>query len=1007
MSRHAPNPPRRASRRWTTLCALALALVASGCGTDAQEGQVVTDTGPTIAHLRADTGGEDAYAGVNFTVVCRAFEADTSPGAAPDALGPELPLPGAATVVVLDGPAAPIAIQGTKVALPKVGAYTVACRVPSAGLVDTVGARLEVVAGPATAMETRLRPKASPPTALATTLDVKAGTAVVVDCTGTDAWDNPVIDGWSLDVSPSSLVPNELQLQANKAGQFTVACRAAGTVDTTPATLTVAANVPKHLFALLDPEHITAGNAAKLGCVATDAWGNPIAGFPFAVDHSEDLTLKGLYVTSTVAGVHTVKCVPETDKWDLYTIHAAALTVRPGPASELIVARVPNKKVYKRDEKVKFPATVRDDWGNVRPNDGVTVAVLSPAAGWKVLEADPHKDKLVKFAKDATYKLRFEVEKTALSAELSVLVDGAPPLLTIEDPPWGSTLTGKPSVQIKGKAGDEGSGVKNLTVNGKTGYVDAANAWMVQHGAKHGLNMVLAVAEDMGGETTEATRGFYFSNAYYKTDAATPKGAMVKNAMQIFAGKKLFDDGVHDPYKPDDLATILELLMGSTLTSGLLPSNVSQGDLQVTLKNTKMGKPKVSLTPVHGGLKVAMRIDNISTDLKVKAKLKLGPIKTSVSVSGTVKMDSVKIDMLMKMAIQDGKATSSVANSNVKIDGMKLSVDGIAGLFNPLFNLLLGTYKKQIEAELKSALVGEIPKMLNDILTQLSVSETFEVPPTVGNAPTVKVTFITVAKELQFTPDGALLKFDATFVSAKGTKHTVLGSIARAGCIGTAPDTFVIDKSQRMQLAMHDDLTNQLLYAIWYGGAMTMSIPGSALGDDQALMGFSLDKATIDVDLLLPPILEACAMPKPSVIHLQVGDAFATMRLPIGSDELALYVAASVDMSAEVVMSKDKAGVPQIEVVPGKDVGMLIELTDISKNFAESKAAFGTIIKQLVTKELEKGLPGGDQLKIPLPPTVIDLSTLGAGVPAGSKVTLALTKLDRAGGYTAITAELQ
>ncbi|MCO4760466.1 MAG: hypothetical protein KC502_03135 [Myxococcales bacterium] len=980
-----------------TLCAVACL---SGCGTEAVDGTVTAGAKLTDAQLRTDTRGEDAYAGVNFTIDCRLFSAATEA----NPWGNELSLPGQATVVVLDGPATPISITGTKIALPTIGDYTVACRVPSAGLSDDKGTRLEVIAGMPSEVDTHLQVAGAKGTK---TLTVQAGTHITVTCTGSDAWQNTISEGWSVVTTPDALALQPGTTKVNKAGTWQVACRSSGLVDATPATLVVTPAAPRHLFTLLDPKEISAGDAAKLACVATDTHGNTVPNFPFAMDFPTEVQLKGLYVTSTTAGIHTVKCVPETDKWSLYQLHPANLQVQPGPAHELLVARVPEKPVYKREEKVKFPALVKDAWGNVRVDDPVTVQVLSPATGAKILEAGAEKDKLIKFDEDGTYKLRFEVSLTSLSKELSVLVDGAPPMLTIEDPPWGSTLTGKPSVQIKGKAGDAGSGVKTLTVNGKTGYVDGANEYVVQQGAKHGLNTVIAIAEDMGGEKSEATRGFYYSGKYYNTDAGKPKGAMVKDAMQIFIGKQLFDDGVHDPAHPNDFATIIELLAGAQLAAGLVPSSPSSGNISVTLSNTKMGKPKVSLTPVTGALDVKLRIENFSTDLKVKAKIKLGPIKTSLSVSGTLTMSAITTTMRLKMAVSGGKASASVANSDVKIDGMKLSVNGIGGLFNPLFNLLLGSYKKEIENQLKSALVGELPKALNSVLSQLSTSQTFDVPPSMGNGPPVKVTLVSEVKTLSFTPDGALLKTDASFVAPKGTKHTILGAISRAGCIGKSPDKFTIDKKQAMQIALHDDLINQLLYAIWYGGAMTMTVPGSELAKGQSSMGFDLEKGSMEVDLLLPPILEACNMAKPEMVRLQIGDIFTTVRVPFGSDELALYMASSIDAPAEISFGPDDKGVPTVTVTPGKSPTMLVELTDISKTFTAQKAAFSKIIKDAVAKQLAKGSPLGKSIVVPMPPTETDLSSLAPSIPKGTKTKMVIKGVARKGGYTALNAALE
>ncbi len=1008
----APAPRFRSLRRpppvvasWS-LCLLLLAgFGVGGCSDGDAEGAngngIPTSTGPLL--LRTDTRGEEARAGVPFSVDCRAFRDDNG------ALGTEIALPWPTTLTWVEGPAAPMAIAGQKITLGALGTHRVACRAVGVEVLDDVGAALPVVAGPPTLVDTYLEGPDGQADALLGGAPVKAGTAVQVRCTGSDALGHPIASGWSVTTKPELEVlpgasPERFVVVPKKATSYELACRAEGTIDTSPARLDVVANVPKHLYTLLEPEEIEAGNAAKLACVAQDAYGNPIKDFPFSIDHSDKLAMKGLFLSATEAGLHSVRCVPESLSWDLFTLHPGNLLVVPAAPAEVLVARIPDKGVYKRKEKVKFAPTVRDAYGNVRPDDTVTYAVDTPATGYK--------DKgefTIQFNLDNTYEVRFTVAAApAIEKVVKILVDGEPPLLVIDYPGWGSTLDGKPSVVVEGKAGDEGAGIEKLEVNGKKAFPDALSEWKVGIPAAHGLTQIIAEAKDIGGEISRAVRGFYYSGKYYPTDAGSPKAHMVDKAIQVFLGKDFFDDGDHNKSKPNDMATILEVVAGAALGSSLLPSNISQGDLSVTLSNTKIGPLKANLTPYDGGLGTKFEVGPISTDLKVKAKLKLGPIKTSVSVSGDIQIALVRMSTNLKMHVVNGYPQTEANQVQVQIDGMKLHVDGIAGLFDFLWNILLDTYKGEIEKQIVATLEQELPMMMAQIFDALAINQSIEIPPSVPGGKAVTISLVSFVKNMNFTPLGATIELDASFVAQKGVPYTIKGSIGRDGCVGTSKDEFVIDTTQRIQFAMHDDLINQMLYALWYGGALQISAPLADLTGESNFSGFSLEGATLDLDFLLPPILEACNMPDPMKMRLQVGDLFATFKLKLGSDPLDLHNVILADAGLTLALGKDDKGQTAMLATIDKELGLLVHLQDITKGWEDQKGTFQNLITNMLTKALSDGsLPLGEPIVVPLPATTIDLSSAVPGLPPGVAMTISLDQLARAGGYTSIVAKLQ
>ncbi len=80
-----------------------------------------------------------------------------------------------------------------------------------------------------------------------------------------------------------------------------------------------------------------------------------------------------------------------------------------------------------------------------------------------------------------------------------------------------------------------------------------------------------------------------------------------------------------------------------------------------------------------------------------------------------------------------------------------------------------------------------------------------------------------------------------------------------------------------------------------------------------------------------------------------------------------------------------------------------MHLQDITKGFQDQKQTFQNMIAGMIAKSLSDGsLPLGETTVVPVPATVVDLSATLPGVPAGTALKVALTKLSRFGGYTAL-----
>ena len=689
---------------------------------------------------------------------------------------------------------------------------------------------------------------------------------------------------------------------------------------------------------------------------------------------------------------------------------------------------MPAKQVYADADKVQFLSVVKDAYDNVIPSATVSLTVTDPAKGWKV--KDPQ---TVQFIIDAKYTVHLQVDQAPdIAKDVLIIVDGTPPLLTIDYPNWGDTITGKPSVQVLGTAADDTSGLAGLLLTpnwddaakkkpvlGGTDPDTGLSSWASQVPAKHGLNAIKVEVTDLGGQTSKATRGYYYSGQYYPTDGAHPKDAPVVDGIQIFLGKDFFDDGVHDYNNPNDLATILEMVLGGMDLNALLPPNLNQGGIEIKITNISIKKPQLELSPVDGGLKMHIWINDFYADIAVKAKVGLGPISITVKVSGNITMSQIEVSTQLGVAVTPaGGPSVKVVSTKVDLKNFKLHLDGLAGLLDSIANAIIGGYISTLETTITQLLDSQVPPLLLGILNTFAINQAVPLPALLPGMPATTLTLNSWLTTLSFTTAGLLVKLDAELSAPKGTAHVNLGAIGRQiGCPGQPKDAFVIDTNQRMQLALHDDIINQALQAVWYGGALKMDgITAAQLGlagaGAPALGGFSLDGATFDIDLFLAPILESCAQPTSMDMRVQAGDVYLKANLKLGDQPLSIGIFANADLPASLGLAKNPTtGVQELSVkIDASKLNLMMEVIDITKDFSDAKGAFEDILKSQIDAQLAKGIPGLDKIVVPLP--AIDLGSLMAGLapgglaPSNLKLVLTLKNLARAGGYSAIDAQI-
>ncbi len=970
------------------------------------------DTRLSAEAVRAGDPVDVACEGVGFNpkkVVIRVWEAP--PPEAP----PTVPEGGDAATAP-DATAAPdpftppeeppegVTVQDHRIVATRTGLFRVRCEAPDAGLVDETPAGFVVTAAAPFSVETAVEPH-----------DIRAGEWVTVTCTGWDVYGNEVDGPFAPITTPNEgITTSGLTVQLTKAVLHRIACGVVGAPvsDPTPEEVTVRANVPKKIYTSVTPDTFQAGGQAEVACTATDYYDNPVPDLPMSVYLPPKMSIHGKFITTNVTGMYPVKCVPQNIEWKYFQLYGVTVLVTPGDPVKLTLKVVPDKQYYGTGSVINVTATATDAYDNLIPDAMVGVPAIDPPGGIEPSPNNPTKTFVLK--EEGVYVMTFRLlQFPAVSASLTIRVEGSGPLLSILYPERGATIQGKPSVTVMGIVNDDITGIESFTINGQpVTNVQPDGTFTFLMNPVQGLNMIDAQVTNGAGMSSRVRQSYYFSFVYYPIDASNPEKGMVHNSVRAFLGRDFFDDGDHDPTHPDDLATILETFISKLNINALIPSPIAEsGPYKVYLSNVTFGKPRLQIGLYDGGMRLYVVLPNLHLDVKLKGECNF-IIDWCPDFSGDVSVSQITVtaDVLLWTG-SDKKVHAQMQSADVGLSGIDVDIDGIVGwLFGWLIDILVDQFTSDIEKAFEQQMGDLINNTLEDLFSKFELNETIEIPPLLGNNPAA-ITILTRPQDLTVKTDGMRISMEGTLTAPKGVNRDVLGSISRANCLTMKPPTFDLPHQSEIEFGAFDDLLNEGLFSVWWSGAINVTITPEDLGDVD-LSQYGVSDLFVTLDFYLPPILTDCHTP--GNLQVQVGDLYVVADLKFNGIPLKIgvfvYAAASVRLEA----------VPNAE--GGNDVAItvlgldLFELEFVSiescqtpgapcEDMSAMKDGLEALIKEVLLPPLLEDVIGKPLASFPIP--TIDLATLDPSLPPGIELTFVVEDLYREEGFTVATGHLE
>ncbi|HOU53242.1 MAG TPA: hypothetical protein PLQ97_04875 [Myxococcota bacterium] len=817
---------------------------------------------------------------------------------------------------------------------------------------------------------------------------------------------------------------------ATVVGTYTFTCRAEdlGLVDAEPAVLEVVPADPARVETTVAPGTVKAGEPAQVTCTVLDRFGNRIPDAPTQVEPGEGILVEGFSVRGERVGTYPVICdVPDREVERV----PSSLTVVPGDPVRLVVTARPDLKKYSIGSVVNIGWKVYDAFDNEVPDLPATVDT-GDAPGMPLVDASTHK---YRFAREGRYRVNVTLlEPWQEIGNSKVLVcDTSAPSIEVLWPPRGHTQTGDPALTVRARVTDAGeSMIARVTVNGQPATQTPDGTWEATVIGTHGLNPVVVTAKDEWNYETFVTRGWYYSAGWKEvTPSTTLDDAVLPESVLLHLGQRFLDDGDHDPSHPNDLATLVEILLGNTVTQlvadlppfsfpipGIINATLLgvglKGDLEIQVEVTDfaLGAPRVDLDLQDGGIGTGITFTPLFVGLRltfiVHARAEgfgqsIPLLDPSVATSGSLTVGTLGLSLVMaiekapggplsaegrdfQLTLQD-VALSPVESLEItlgKIPGTSIDlgqvnldwlVGGINGLLsqyvlNPLINLIT----QPLIDLLEPLVTRQIGGLLEQVLGMLNIRQTIPLPDLLGTGRSVDLGLALGLSSVQFTEDEGRLGLDLGFLTTKQLpREPPLGSILRAQCDGAegAATDYVFPADPSVQAGISHDALNQLLFALWWSGMFEGTFDLSALLQG-AGGGLPVDNLVVSPILYHPPILNDCGG---SGQRLEIGDVFLDLSMDLLGNTQYLEVYLQLSMEADVVATGDQVGLRI-----GKVRTLEMEIYDVGGGLGDLLGMVQGLIPGLL-KNIE-----GQQFTFPIP--AIPLDGLVPGLPPGTSLQL-------------------
>jgi len=845
---------------------------------------------------------------------------------------------------------------------------------------------------------------------------VAAGVAAAVTCVRLNGHGD-VIDGGQFVVGVDPLAQSFVEgssVSSFVAGAHAVTCSdgTSGLIDDTPAQLMVLAGPAVSTRLTLTPSQVGAGAPSTAVCEALDAHGNVAnAELSLSADPSDSVTITGTTsVSATHVGSYEITC--GATGIDDGQRGKQTLTVIPGPPGGITLKFTPDLTVYSKGQAVLVEGQVTDQFGNIREGEIVPVTDIAGTPGGTF-----------EIVGDGHNRIRFSVEDryvvsatSAVDADQSatrpLVVDETKPVLVLDSPPRAVVTDTLQTITVAGTVSDNLGQIDYLRIAGQDMPLPLAGGhFSYDIPLQYGLTLLdIRTADTQGFETMISRAVEQGLGGYYPMLERTFAADGIKNAAAIVLTQDAFDDGDHDEAARDDLASIIETVIKNLDFVALAPKPLASfscinGNCTLELTNVRMDDVNVAMQLQNGKIHLDIELINFEGEMTLFFPCDTAVICPQRPVSAfpvTFHADRVHLVTDFLVAVSGGTTTATAENTVVTVEGFTAHIDNSADQFGILNGLLTGFVELVrdylvgfMEAFMTDLVQDQIGGALQGLFDALSLDQTFDIPAFVEGQPPNTLVIQTQPAGVDIAPERLQLRVDALAYAQNPVRpHDHLGSLRHSGC---SPERALqFPPPSPITVGLHDDLINELLFAIWDGGTINLNLSGDAA--DALLSDFGLLGAVIKVDALLPPVFESCDGQNKA----QLGE----LNLDITADfagettHISLWLLAEAPFDLKFETNAD--GALEARLALDSVTPLHIEVVTNTGLFEGNDDAVVSLVRDTVIPQLLGTVT--DAAKFPLPS--IDLGAL-TGTGSGPTINLDIQAVARDNAYLTINGALK
>lgn len=582
------------------------------------------------------------------------------------------------------------------------------------------------------------------------------------------------------------------------------------------------------------------------------------------------------------------------------------------------------------------------------------------------------------------------------------------PEIDVEYPPRGATIQAKSSdesITVTGTVSSLKGDITALRINGEEATVGGDGSFSHDVAPMAGGNTLILETEDSAGQTRRRVQSFLWGSSWVKP--TEPVEGMAPGGIAIYFSQEGLDDGDRSqPY--DDLASLLGLALEgldfTTFFAGEGPIYNTAG-YDIYLESLEYESTSLSLSAIDGGLALVASLNNIDGGLVFDCT-NFGCELAGGDGTGGFDINSMTItaDVMLSVDQESHELVVEIENASTDISNLDIySNNGwtnfLLDVADTLANITDGAVTS-LEDAVDAQLAGVLGPLLGEGLQAFNFSTSLDFP-NIGNPDeTITIDLITDFGDTDFhdgvappepsPPQGGVIVLRGGGFADGEEPYEGLGFPLRNGC-EVEPAAVNMTRTAVMEIGLHDDLINEILYGAWKGGLLEFPLPPELIPDSGLVS--DLD---VTVSGMLPPVGMDCATGE-LLAHLGDIRIDASLNLLDAPVSFTAFTTAVVRVNITAEDGQIGIGIGELESVE----------TELNVNEDSAIATEETLIGVLENALIDGliGGLGGDSLGgIELPE--IDLSD-SLGLPPGSAViAIEIDEAVRQPGITVVQGSL-